>query len=126
LGLVTIVHEVPDDPSLAERQGIWSADPAGAFTMQGEFLAGPLDSGIENCTWHSVELLASVPAQTTLEVESYTSADATTDVTSLQFVPCLKAGSGDNNPDCLVQSGPGQYLWIRVRLGSGGTSTPAI
>jgi phage tail-like protein len=37
---------------------------------------------------------------------------------------CLRAG--ERNPDCLVQSGPGRYLWLRLTLRSNGRLAPAV
>jgi phage tail-like protein len=126
LGLVMTVHEIPDDPSLAPTQTLWRADPSGAFSMQGEFLAGPIDSGIENCTWHRAQLLATVAGQTTLQLSSYTSNDATEPPPDGSFISCMQAASDDNDPDCLVQSSPGQFIWLRIQLTSGGVITPVI
>jgi phage tail-like protein len=126
LGLVMIVHTSPDDPSQPQTQAIWQANPSGAYVAQGSFVIGPLDSAIDNCNWHRIQLLASVPTQTTVQVETFTSSDRTTDVTDQEFDLCLQAGSGQDDPDCLVQSQPGQFIWLRVTLGSGGVTTPAI
>lgn len=125
LGLLMIVHQIPDDPSLSQLQTIWQANPSGAYVKQGSFLIGPLDSSIDNCTWHRIQLLAGVPAQTTVQVSTFTSADRTTSVTDQQFDQCLQASDQDD-PDCLVQSDPGQFIWLQVTLGSGGVATPSI
>jgi phage tail-like protein len=34
--------------------------------------------------------------------------------------------AGEENPDCLIQSGPGRYLWLRISLRSNGQEAPAI
>ena len=125
------------------RQRLWRIEPVGTFTHEGRFVTTALDSKLEKCQWHRVLLNASIPGNEkqvnvspsnshslgagSIEIESYTD-DAKGDPqfvpTEANWTPCLL--SGDNNPDCLVQSGPGQYLWLRVTLRSNGIATPVV
>jgi phage tail-like protein len=101
---------------------VFSMDPTGAFALTGSVQINPLDSGIENCSWHRVQVTGTVPARTSLKIESSTSESATGGWTP--FVQCgLAAGT---NPDCLVQSPAGRYLQIRFTLQSDGTVSPRI
>ena len=95
-----------------------------AFTMQGEFVAGPLDSGdpeLHVASGGSARYRSDQPRS-----KRRTSSDSTTDITSSPFVPCLKAGSDDNDPDCLVQRPRTIPVDQGPRLGSGGVGTPQI
>jgi hypothetical protein len=62
-----------------------------------------------------------------VEIESYTSELKDVDIGELHptnWQRCVL--TGDDNPDCLVQSGPGRYLWLRVTLRSNGIASPLI
>ncbi len=125
------------------RQRLWRIEPLGTFKQEGRFVTTALDSRLEKCHWHRVLLDASIPsAQTSMadsplrkaearagsiEIESYTSDVKPGD----DWLPpeenwerCLL--SAEDNPDCLVQSGPGQYLWLRLTLRSNGIATPVV
>jgi phage tail-like protein len=118
------------DSSDATRPRLWTVDPGGGRALAGTFVTGPLDSSIERCQWHRARVEATVPAGGSIEIESFT-ADVPGDVVPpptderfSQWTPCVL--SGDDNPDCLIQSGPGRHLWLRVSLRSNGESAPAI
>jgi phage tail-like protein len=92
-----------------------------------------LDSNTPNCQWHRVLLNASVPAGTSIQIDSFTAeptgpvSQVTSQVTGdafNQWKLCVKAGN--DNPDCLVQSGPGRYLWLRLTFNSNGLSSPEL
>ena len=117
-GLYAILNS--STPGTAPR--LFSMDPAGAFRLTGSFVAGPLDSFIETCSWHRVQVNGAVPPGASLLIESSTSESAATGFTP--FLQCASA-SGDN-PDCLVQSAPGRYLQLRFTLQSNGAVTPQI
>jgi phage tail-like protein len=116
-GLIGILNS--PTPGVAPR--LFSMDPAGAYRLNGSFVAGPLDSDIENCSWHRVRIMGTVPADTSVSVLSSTSTDNTN---WTPLVPC--AVLGGNDPDCLVQSPPGRYLQITFNLRSMGAVTPQI
>jgi phage tail-like protein len=102
---------------------LFSMSTSGAFVLQGSFETDPLESDIETCPWHRVQVVGTVPAGTTLQIDSSTS--ETKDAAAFgPYERCLLAG-GDN-PDCLVQSPPGQYLKLRVTFRSNGTASPQI
>ncbi len=124
----------------------WSIPTAGAFVASGVFCGLPLDSGIENCAWHRIEVEGNVPAGTSLRIETVTTPDTKapqaewqTAVLSPPPVPVaeLKALLGTStiaqtpsgtyqNPDGLVQSGLGRYLRLRITMISSGSSSPEI
>lgn len=121
-GLLAIIHE----NSNGRRQRIWRVDPAASVARKGEFITELLDSRIERCQWHRVSLRAKVPPGTSLQLDSYTAEKAT----SVAAIPkdgwkqCLFAG--DDDPDGLVQSGPGQYLRLRLTFFSNDRESPSV
>jgi phage tail-like protein len=121
----------------AKKPGLWSVSTCGSFVPAGMLISSTLDSGIEGCAWHRIGLDASVPDGTTIEVATQT---ADTDIwakpTSAPFQPAsFSYSSADTassvsltgkNPDCLVQSRPGRYLRVRVKLQSNGVKSPVL
>lgn len=126
------------------RQRLWRIEPVGTFQHEGRLVTKAIDSRLEKCQWHRVLLSASMPAKegltnssasgridfgaASIEIESHTS-DVSDDVSGWNlpdsnWTRCLL--SGDNDPDCLVQSGPGRYLWLRLTLRSNGIASPIL
>jgi phage tail-like protein len=125
-GLVAIVAEAING---RRQQRLWKIDPVGAPAQTGTFITKTLDSKIPACQWHRVLLNAQVPNGTSIQIESFTSEDRQPDskVIDSQFNGwrlCVLAG--DNNPDCLIQSGPGRYLWLRLTFNSNGLASPEL
>jgi len=114
-GLIGILNS--STPGVAPR--LFSMNPAGAYRLNGSFVVGPLDSNIETCSWHRIQITGSLPSETSVAVSSSTSADQ---INWTPFVPCAVL-TGDN-PDCLVQSPPGRYLQVTFNLKSQGLVTP--
>ncbi len=126
------------------RQRLWRIEPMGMFQQQGSFVTRAIDSGLEKSQWHRVLLTASMPAAEALtnnsgmqtgnfgagsiEIESYTS--ETGENVNSHCIPdtswrrCVL--TGDDDPDCLVQSGPGRFLWLRLTLKSNGIGSPVL
>jgi phage tail-like protein len=119
VGLIAIIHEKRDDDV---RVRLWKIDPAAAYLRAGSFTTGPIDSGIDNCQWHRLLLDAEVPPQTSLEIECSTSNKKEA---APEWKRCLLAGGGDD-PDCLVQAGPGQFLRLRLSFKSNGFASPQV
>lgn len=107
----------------------------GNYLPGGEFLTKTLDSGIQSCIWDRVQLQASVPQGTVVEVATQT---ADTDIwrngaafqgdCSPYGTPgqgCSLSLSGDN-PDCLVQSKPGRYMRLQLLLKTNGVVSPTL
>ena len=101
---------------------LFAMDPAGAYRSAGTFDTLALNSNIENCTWHRIRLVAKVPEGTSIQIETSTSESPDSRFTPWQGSAIATA----DNPDCLVQSPPGQYLKLRVTLSSAGHATPQI
>jgi phage tail-like protein len=112
-----------------ERPRLWTVDPRGGRALAGALVTGPLDSAIERCQWHRTRVEADVPAGCSIEIESFTAASNAvdpkpTDEDFNAWTSCVLAG--DENPDCLIQSEPGRYLWLRINVRSNGRQAPAI
>ena len=108
-------------PGVAPK--LFSMDPAGVYRLAGSFLTNSLDSQIERCSWHRIQVIGCVPDTTTVSVSTRTSED--NNVNHWTPWSALTALTGDNL-DCLVQSPPGRYLQITFGLQSAGTYTPQI
>jgi phage tail-like protein len=125
-GLLAIVAETYN----GRQQRLWKINPSGAPVRTGTFITQALDSNTPNCQWHRVLVNADVPAGTSLQIDSFSAealadgANQTTDPSFDQWKLCVKAGT--NNPDCLVQSGPGRYLWLRLTFNSNGLQSPEV
>jgi phage tail-like protein len=130
-GLIGILNS--STPGVAPR--LFSMNPAGAYRLSGSLVVGPLDSNIEACSWHRIQITGSVPSGTSVAISSETSEDKT------NWTPLVQCAvlSGDNplprptvtienqsDLDCLVQGPPGRYLRITFNLQSKGAATPQI
>ena len=100
------------------------------FPRRGVFLSEALDSGTFNFAWHRLILEAEVPATTALEVESFTAARM---IEPERLVTLPEQAwsrriiiAPEDDPELLLQSPPGRYLWLRLRLIGDGTATPRI
>jgi phage tail-like protein len=109
-----------------------SAPPAPAFPAEGVYLSLPLDSGLYRCVWHRVVLDGELPRGTSIEVATFT-AEAPYTPAQVAALPPSEwqtrqvARASDGTPwDCLVQSGAGRYLWLRLALRSQGRQTPRL
>lgn len=93
----------------------------------GTFRSVALDSGIAECQWHRVLLRGAIPSGTSVTVQTRTSEIAEPD----EIVDTLpdeawetrqvarRATNTDGSDvawDCLVGSGPGRFLWLRLEL----------
>ncbi|HKE47471.1 MAG TPA: phage tail protein [Rhodanobacteraceae bacterium] len=141
-GLFALIEEDRD----GRPRGVWRTWPDGGFVRDGEFVTDAIDSDIDACQWHRVLLDAgfvgghgagvstgsATSAQAgvaSIEIATYVSSDltATNALLAAGNVPWrVDALSGDANPDCLVQNGPGRYLWLRVTLRGNGAISPRI
>lgn len=135
-----------NEQDVTPLQRLWSIPTAGAFVASGCYTCRPLDSRIENCVWHRIQVEGTVPAGTSLRIETCTSPDPTTAAAPWQtalFSPppiptaqlqallgqptAAQTPSGAyQDPDGLVQSGPGRYLWLRITMISNGAASPEI
>ncbi len=110
------------------------------FAARGE-LVMLLDSKLYQCQWHRVSADADIPEGTALEAETFTS-EAPRDLAEIQALPWQRLVLMGELPnkrrapdrylwdtratDALVQSLPGRYLWLRLRLIGSGEATPVV
>jgi phage tail-like protein len=99
----------------------------GASAKEGSLLTEPLDSGLERCAWHRVELDADIPSGCSVEVTTQT---AERDVWSQYKAPFEAAQRPlplrDGQSECLVQSEAGRFLRLRLRFLSNGLDSPRL
>jgi phage tail-like protein len=117
-GLIGILNS----PTPGGSPRLFSMNPSGAYSLTGTFVTDWLDSNIETCSWHRVRIVGDVPDSTSVLISSSTRADKKTIPTPLVSCGVL----GGKSLDCLVQSPPGRYLQLTVRLQSSGLVTPTI
>jgi phage tail-like protein len=122
-GLIGILNS--PTPGVAPR--LFSMDPAGSYRLSGSFTTNQLDSKIETCSWHRIQVNGSIPEGASIAISSRTSEEQTS---WTPFVPCavLNGNKVDSlvQKDCLVQSPPGRYLQVTFTLQSTGAVTPQI
>lgn len=103
------------------------------FARRGTFVSRAFDSGSPLTTWHRIAIEAELPESTALTIETQTAetVDAFRDATAAWSAPAN--GSGQpiaftaEQPEQLIQSPPGRYLWLRITLSSAtGTKTPRL
>lgn len=113
---------------VGETLGIAEIQPPQTYLMSGAYLSQPLDSRIEQCQWHKLQLTfgAAPPAGTGVTVWTYT------DETLLSLDEILALDPTDwqtgqtNSTDFLVLSPPGRYLWLRLEFQGNSIDTPVL
>jgi phage tail-like protein len=105
---------------------------AAVYEPQGTFLSAALDSRLYRCPWHRVVMQGNIATGTQIRVETFTAEDAksTLEIQSLpedRWTLCATNSTvGQGRWDCLVQSPPGRYLWLRLTLLSDGQNSPCV
>lgn len=117
-------------------QPILSTIPVcGSYSQSGTLSTLTLDSGIENCIWDRVQLNATIPTGTVIQLTTQTN-ESDVWAGGSPFVPecsaysslsqnCPIALTGDN-PDCLVQSRAGRYLRMQLVFQTNVISSPVL
>jgi len=103
------------------------------FVTKGSLTTGVFDSRIYRCVWHRVVLVGEIPADTAVEVASYTSeivlsSQEVADIFDQQRLTrraTVRATAGKMS-DALILSEPGRYLWLRLVFTGKGWSSPAL
>jgi phage tail-like protein len=124
-------NAVTDDGQLALTKS------GGGYDTSGTWISAPLDGALPGCQWHRIEMrVDDLPPGTALEVATYSADDDAIPVSlpddgwSVQprlvgSVPRPDKSTG-RCEDLLIQSPPGRYLWLRLRLAGDGYGTPAV
>jgi phage tail-like protein len=101
------------------------------YHSDGEWVSSALDSRIYRSQWHRVELLMSAfPPGTRLLFSTYADDNPGLPIgvnwqKSYEVVG-ISAGAVDKPVDFLIQSRPGQYLWLKIEFFGEGYGTPKI
>ena len=109
--------------------------PAPVYEKEGFYYGRALDSELYRCQWHRIVLRGEVPAGTGITASTYTAETLLSD-DAVQGLPAdawetgqtLK-GQSEKRPsewDCLIRSGGGRYLWLKLEFRSNGKATPAL
>lgn len=102
--------------------------PDPLYAPAGSWIAGPFDSRIAQCVWHSLRFEALVGAHQNLRVASY-GAEVELPASDIALLPASvwtavpPAASGE---EALILSPPGRYLWLRIALAGDGGGTPRL
>jgi phage tail-like protein len=124
----------------AEQPSLVTIPSCGRYLTAGTLITTTLDSGIEKCQWDRIQLNATIPTGTVVEVTTQTAAsDIWADnapQANATFTPeCMVySATGQNcalvltgqNPDCLVQSKPGRYLKVQMQIKTNGIVSPLL
>lgn len=102
------------------------------FEERGELVTTALDSQLYRCQWHRVILRGAVPDASSVEVSTFTSeveldggqigALADSEWDTGQYSRGMRGGEWD----CLVRSGGGRYLWLKLVFRGDGWTTPRL
>jgi phage tail-like protein len=145
LHLEAFCESAPDDcgsparlpsPGVFDRYGhpvtevINSRDPV--YHPEGFFFGQALDSKLYRCQWHRVVLQGQIPAGSRILVLTYT-AETLQSSEHVWNLPdetwetrqIIHELDGDEW-DCLVRSGGGRYLWLKLQFRGNGSVSPAI
>lgn len=103
-----------------------------AYEAAGTFRTLPLDSLLDRCPWHRVILKGEIPQGSRVRAATFTSEAAKSEA-ELELLPegrwapaGVAAGTVAGEWDCLVQSPPGRFLWLRLTLEGDGATTPTL
>ncbi len=118
--------------------------PQQLYSKKGIWISAALDSQIYQCQWHRVELtLGDLPPGASIIISTFTDNGSRpmTDIAALddqlwetncriiapmQTLAAPAKDDAQKPTELLVQSGAGQYLWLRLKLVSDGYVSPAI
>ncbi len=100
------------------------------YFKQGFYYSQPLDSALYRCQWHRIILSGEIPPGTRVVVSTYTAEAILTasqiQTTGLAWETLQSTTAVMGEWDCLVRSGGGRYLWLRLEFVGNGKATPVI
>ena len=103
-----------------------------AYYKQGFYYSQALDSELYRCQWHRILLHGEIPPGARVEVSTYT-AEALLPVDQVQNLPeetwetrQIANDIPGGEWDCMVRSGGGRYLWLRLELKGNGKVTAIL
>lgn len=129
----SLIFDISGNPIFADgAQRVCQLSPAGAYPTSGHFYSDALDSRTYRCLWHRVILDGCVPPGTSVRVDTFTAESAKTidEIVNLAESRWSTAQLDTDTEscywDCLTQSPPGRYLWLRLTFAGDGTATPCL
>jgi phage tail-like protein len=116
----------------AERKQVCCLDANAVYELEGRYYSEPLDSRLYRCQWHRVLLQTRIEFGTRVRIDTFTSESAKS-AAEIQGLPETRWSTGQFDTsvnqgewDCLIQSPPGRFLWLRLTLMGDSTQTPAV
>jgi phage tail-like protein len=102
------------------------------YRRRGRYLSQSLDSEIDDCTWHRVELRGCIPSGCSVTLRTLT-ADILLTQAELDdlgddawSVPVVATAMAAGRWDALVRSQPGRHAWLSLELAGDGFETPHL
>jgi phage tail-like protein len=129
----SMVFDSSGAPVLSDGgQSVCQLEPQAVYQTKGTFYTGPLDSRTYRCLWHRIVLSGRVPLGTAIIADTFTSESVKT-IDEVVSLPENRWSTGQHDTDsrccdwdCLIQSPPGRYLWLRLTLTGDGSATPLL
>ena len=106
--------------------------PALSYLAEGTYYSMALDSELYRCQWHRVVLRGEIPVGARVIVATYSAEALLTDdqvqnLAADQWETNQTANAtGEGEWDCLVRSGGGRFLWLKLIFRGNGKSTPSV
>ena len=102
-----------------------------SYVTQATYVSAALDSELYRCQWHRIILRGEIPAGARVVVSSYTAEArlADDDIQNLGDVWETNQTATEmvgGEWDCLVRSGGGRFLWLRLEFRGNGKVTPRL
>ena len=100
------------------------------YPRKGEIVLGPIDGKLFNFSWHRILIEGQIPKDASLTIRTLTSPDKLRNervlgLTLGQWSTPISLLETDQ-PELLIQSPAGRYLWIHIELRGTGQNTPGI
>ena len=127
-------------PGQAPELGVFDArgDPVDCFVArapsyapEATYLSAALDSELYRCQWHRIIVRGEIPVGARVVVSTYTAEAelADDDIKALGDVWETNQTATEltkGHWDCLVRSGAGRFLWLKLKLRGNGKATPRL
>ena len=101
------------------------------YLASGTYISTPLDSAIYQCQWHRVVVNGAAPRGSRVIVSTY-AAEAEIPADLIEALPDSAWATQQtvtgaaSDWDCMIASGPGRYLWLRLAFYGNGAVTPML